>query len=327
MFKTVDELLKNKWTSRAVSEKLTHLKPIQTILFDRYVKDRKGQIGATFTVEIKTGAGVILESITPEAEHLVHDRGDIVEFETKTARYALANPITPEKLNQIESFQGEDKTLSLAEEIGDIQREHKESFDTSIEYQTAGALFNKVMDGKGKVLFELNYNGVIIEFKANKPLRESITEAIRHIKNILGLQKVKISSLAGPTFMDKLNQKCLEEKLFEQNQAKWIDKDGVSSLEVYGLIFEEYVATYKNSDGEDKQFIPNDSCVFLPEDGNIFKLRYSRANDTKAANMKPALYFGAVEELAKGRGWEVRSECRPLVYNSRPAATPKGKFI
>ena len=327
MFKTVNELLKNKWTSKAASEKLTHLKPIQTILFDRYVKDRKGQIGATFTVKIKTGAGVILESVTPEAEHLVHDRGDVVEFETKTARYPLSNPITPEKLNQIESFQGEDKSLSLAEEIGDIQREHKESFDTSIEYQTAGALFNKVMDGKGKVLFELNYQGLIIEFKANKPLRNSISEATRHIKNILGLQKVKISSLAGPTFMDKLNQKCIDEDLFKQNQAKWIDKDGVSSLEVYGLIFEEYVATYKNSDGEDKDFIPADSCVFLPEDGNIFKLRYSRANDTKAANMKPALYFGAVEELAKGRGWEVRSECRPLVYNSRPAATPKGKFI
>ena len=187
MFKTVNELLKNKWTSKAASEKLTHLKPIQTILFDRYVKDRKGQIGATFTVKIKTGAGVILESVTPEAEHLVHDRGDVVEFETKTARYPLSNPITPEKLNQIESFQGEDKSLSLAEEIGDIQREHKESFDTSIEYQTAGALFNKVMDGKGKVLFELNYQGLIIEFKANKPLRNSISEATRHIKNILGV--------------------------------------------------------------------------------------------------------------------------------------------
>ena len=327
MFKTVNELLKNKWTSKAASEKLTHLKPIQTILFDRYVKDRKGQIGATFTVKIKTGAGVILESVTPEAEHLVHDRGDVVEFETKTARYPLSNPIPSENLNQIESLQGEDTSLSLAEEIGDIQREHKESFDTSIEYQTAGALFNKVMDGKGKVLFELNYQGLIIEFKANKPLRNSISEATRHIKNILGLQKVKISSLAGPTFMDKLNQKCIDEDLFKQNQAKWIDKDGVSSLEVYGLIFEEYVATYKNSDGEDKDFIPADSCVFLPEDGNIFKLRYSRANDTKAANMKPTLYFSAIEELPKGRGWEVRSECRPLVYNSRPAATPKGKFI
>ena len=44
MFKTVNELLKNKWTSKAASEKLTHLKPIQTILFDRYVKDRKDSI-------------------------------------------------------------------------------------------------------------------------------------------------------------------------------------------------------------------------------------------------------------------------------------------
>ncbi len=329
MLQTVEQLLKNKWSPNNVTEKLLHQKPIQTVLFDKYVKDRKGQVGANFTVKIKTGAGVILESLSPEAEHLVHDRGDVVEFETKTARYALSNPITPEKLDNIESFKGEDKSLSLAEEIGEVQREHKESFDTSIEYQTAGALFNKVMDGNGKVLFELNYDGVTVDFKSDgsKKLRVSITEATRHIKTTLGLQKVKISSLAGPSFMDKLNQLCLTEDLFKSNQAKWIDKDGSSILEVYGVLFEEYVATYKNSEGEDKDFIPADSCVFLPEDGNIFKLRFSRANDTKATGLKPKLYFGAIEELPKGRGWEVRSECRPLVYNSRPAATPKGKFV
>ena len=328
MLQTLNQLLNNKWTVKNATEKITHLKPIQTVLFDRYVKDRKGQVGANFTVKIKTGAGVVLESITPEAEHLVHDRGDIVEFEAKTARYALANVITPEKLDIIESFEGEDKSLALAEEIGEIQREHKESFDTSIEYQTAGALFNKVMDGSGKILFELNYMGTTIVFKINdtKPLRDSISEVQRHIKNILGLQKVKISALCGPTFMDKINAKALSEDLFKQNQAKWMDKDGVTILEVYGMSFEEYVATYKNADGEDKQFIPDNQAVFLPEDGNIFKLRYSRANDTKAAGQKPSLYFSALEELPKGRGWENRSECRPLVYNSRPAATPKGIF-
>ncbi len=325
---TTDQLLKTKWTTKNTTEKLNHLKPTQTVLFDKYVKNRKGQIGATFTLKIKKGAGVILESISPEAEHLLHDRGDYLDFEAKTARYAVANPITPEKLDAIESFAHDEKPLALAEDIGDIQREHKTSFDTSIEYQTAGALFNKVMDGAGKVLFELNYNGVTVAFKADgsKPLRDSITEAIRHIKKILGLQKVKISALAGPSFMDKINKLCLDEDLFTQKQAKWIDKDGQSTLEVYGLVFEEYIAVYQDANGDDKEFIPTDSCVFLPEDGDIFKLRFSRANDTKAAGKKPTLYFSAVEELQKGRGWEVRSECRPLVYNSNPAATPKGTF-
>lgn len=329
MLQTVNELLTKKWTPQNTTVKLNHQKPIPTVLFDKYVKERKGQVGANFTVKIKIGAGVILESVSPEAEHLIHERGGILEFETRTARYALSNPITPEKLDNIESYSVADKPLALAEELGEIQREHKESFDTSIEYQTAGALFNKVMDGAGKVLFELNYNGVSIEFKSDdsKTIRESQSEAIRHIKNTLGLQKVKISALAGPTFMDKLNTKCLAEDLFTQHQAKWIDKDGVSSLEVYGLVYEEYIATYKDTEGNDKVFIPDSSCVYLPEDGNIFKLQYSRANDTKAAGQRPTLYFGAVEELGKGRGWDVRSECRPLVYNSRPAATPKGTFI
>lgn len=327
MLQTVKELIKNKWSPTNVTEKLLHQKPINTVLFDTYVKDRKGQIGANFTVKIKTGAGVILESISAEAEHLIHDRGDVVEFEAKTARYALANPITPEKLDNIESFQNADKPLALAEEIGEIQREHKESFDTSLEFQTAGALFNKVMDGAGKVLFELNYQGLKVEFKSGKPLKESITEVIRHIKNELGVQKVKVSALAGPDFMDGIFKLAKEEDLFKSNQAKEIDVEGENILVIHGMKFTEYIATYKNSDGEVKEFIPSDEVVFLPEDSNIFKLKYSRANDTKAAGQRPKLYFGAIEELPKGRGWEVRSECRPLVYNSRPAATPKGKFI
>ncbi|MDY0320413.1 MAG: major capsid protein [Arcobacteraceae bacterium] len=327
MLQTVNQLLKNKWSPINVTEKLLHLKPVQTVLFDKYVKDRKGQVGATFEVKIKKGAGVILESISPEAEHLVHDRGDVFVFNASTARYALANPITPEKLDNIASFEGEDQALSLAEEIGDIQREHKESFDTSLEFQTAGALFNKVMDGKGKVLFELNYNGLKVEFKSGTPLKESINEVLRHIKKELGVQTLKVSCLAGPDFMDGIFALAKEEDLFKTNQAKEIDKEGENILVIHGMMFTEYIATYQNADGEDKEFIPSDEAVFLPEDSNIFKLRYSRANDTKAAGQKPKLYFGAVEELPKGRGWEVRSECRPLVYNSRPSATPKGKFI
>lgn len=327
MIQTVNELLKKKWSPSNVTEKLIHQKPVQTVLFDTYVKDRKGQVGANFTVKIKKGAAVILESVTPEAEHLVHDRGDVVEFDTKTARYALANPITPEKLDNIESFKNEEKSLALAEEIGEIQREHKESFDISLEFQTAGALFNKVMDGSGKVLFELNYQGLKVEFKSGKPLKDSITEITRHIKKELGVQKVKVSALAGPDFMDGIFSLAKSEDLFKSNQAKEIDKDGENILIVHGMKFTEYIATYENADGEEKEFIPSDEAVFLPEDSNIFKLKYSRANDTKASGQRPKLYFGAVEELPKGRGWEVRSECRPLVYNSRPAATPKGKFI
>jgi len=182
------------------------------------------------------------------------------------------------------------------------------------------------MDGKGKVLFELSYDGLSVEFKSGKPLKESITEILRHIKKELGVQKLKVSSLAGPDFMDGIFALAKAEDLFKSNQAKEIEKDGENILVIHGMMFTEYIATYQNAEGEEKEFIPSDEAVFLPEDSNIFKLRFSRANDTKAAGQKPKLYFGAVEELPKGRGWEVRSECRPLVYNSRPAATPKGKF-
>lgn len=327
MLQTVDGILKNKWSPSNVSEKLIHTKPIDTVLFDKYVKDRKGQISKSVDVKIYKGAGVILESTSPEAEHLIHDRGNVYEFSATTARFPLSNVLTPEKINELEGLEGKDKEVGVAGEIGEIQREHRESIDTTIEFMTAGALFNKVMDGKGKVLFELDYNGLTVEFKSGKPLKDSVNEITRHIKKELKVQKVKISALAGPDFMDGIFKLAKEQDLFKSNQAKEIEKEGENILVVHGMQFDEYIATYENADGEEKEFIPADQVVFLPENSNIFKLRYSRANDTKAMGKKAQLYFGAIEELPKGRGWDVRSESRPLIYNSRPAATPKGKFI
>ncbi len=327
MLQTVEDLLKNKWTPQNVTEKLIHKKTIDTVLFDKYVKDRKGQISKSVDVKIIKGAGVILESVSPQAEHLIHDRGSVYEFSATTARFPLSNVLTPETINELETLQGKDKELGVASAIGEIQEEHRESIDTTLEFMTAGALFNKVMDGKGTVLFELNYNGLTIEFKSGIPLKNSINEVTRHIKKQLGAQKVKISALAGPDFMDGIFKLAKAEDLFKTNQAKEIDKEGENILVIHGMQFTEYIATYENTDGVEKEFIPSSEVVFLPENSNIFKLRYSRANDTKAMGKKAQLYFGAIEELAKGRGWDIRTESRPLIYNSRPAATPKGKYI
>jgi len=326
-FQTADEILEKKYTPKNTTEKLDHKKTVETPLFDKYVKDRKGQVGANFTAKIKKSAGVILTSISTSDDHLVTDRGEILEYEAKTARYALADPITPETIDEIQSMKNEEKEMGVAEAVGEIQGDHRESIDISIEYQTAGALFNKVMDGDGKILFELNYEGFIVEFKDDKPLKESIEEAKRHIKKKTGQQKIQIEGLCDPDFMDWIFEKAKIEKLFDTKQAKEVVSKEGDYLEVHGVQFTEYVSEYEDMEGNTKEFLQSKECVFIPLNSRVIKCRYSRASDTEAAGSKPKLYFGAVEKLPKGRGWEVRSESRPLVYNSNPAATPKGKVV
>ena len=324
---TASEYLRSRWTTSNVTDKLIHTKVVETPNFDKYVKEKKGQIGESFSIKIYKGPGVVLESVDAKDDHVVYDRGDYYEIQAKTARYALSNTITPDQLDELNQFKGDDLKLSVAEAIGEIQREHKEAFDISLEHQTTGAMFNNVTDGKGKVLFKIDYTGFKAEFKSGKPLKESINEVLRHIKGELGVQEIEVEAKCSPSFMDGIYTLAQEEKLFDTKQAKEDAAKGTNVLEIHGMTFVEYLATCKNQDGEDIDSVPENEAVFVPVNSRIFKLRYTRANDTKAAGQKPKLYFGATEELPKGRGWDVRSECRPLVYNSRPAATPKGKFI
>jgi len=324
---TASDYLRSRWTPSNVTDKLIHTKVVETPNFDKYVKDRKGQIGANFTIKIYKGPGVVLESVDATDEHIVYDRGEYYEIEAKTARYPLSNPITPDQLDELNNYKGDDLRLSVAEAIGEIQREHKEAFDIALEHQTTGAMFNNVTDGKGKVLFKINYTGLTAEFKSGKKLKDSINEVFRHIKKELGVQEVQVEAKCSPAFMDGIYALAKEEKLFDTKQAKEDATNGTNVLEIHGMTFIEYLASCPNQDGEEIDYISEGEAVFIPTNARNFKLRFSRASDTKAAGSKPKLYFGAVEEIAKGRGWDVRSECRPLVYNSRPAATPKGKFI
>ena len=48
------------------------------------------------------------------------------------------------------------KSLSAA--IGKILSKQKSNITNTVEYMAIGAIFGKVMDGKGKVLFELSAN-------------------------------------------------------------------------------------------------------------------------------------------------------------------------
>lgn len=323
---TIDNLIEQKWTIENMSKKLEQTKSSNTYLFNKYAENRKGQISSNFTVKIERGEGVILKSISAEAEPLFNVRDDIYEFDAKTARFALENVISPSSLNDIESLDYTQKPVALASQIGEVLREHKRSIDATLEYLTAGALFNKVIDGNGKILFELENKATSVSFDNDTKLKTSINSMYRAIRNVLGDPTIMVSALCGSDFIDNLNSKCIDEDLFTQGIAKYENIDGKYILNVYGVGFCEYSLTYKDAKGKDVNFIDPNKAIFIPENSDIIQCTYSRANDINAIGKAPTLYFSAIEPLPRGRGYSIRSESRALVYNTFPEAIITATF-
>ncbi|WP_462192123.1 major capsid protein, partial [Campylobacter jejuni] len=70
-------------------------------------------------------------------------------------RFALAKRISASEINSLRSLAlQEAQAKSLSGALGVLVKEMKESFNTTLEYMANGALFGKILDGKGNVLFD-----------------------------------------------------------------------------------------------------------------------------------------------------------------------------
>lgn len=311
-----------KWTVLATMALIAQIKTAPSFVFNKYFNaSRKGVMGSTVEVPIKKGAGIVLESVSPSAEHLYQEEGDAFLLTISLPRFPLETVITAADMNELKSLADEvEQTQALAQKIGEIVGEHKESFMTTLEFMSVGALFGKVVDGKGNTLFEFKSTAADIDFKSNKNLIQSLNEIDDALVAELG-KEVPYSILADRSFISGVAARATTETLFDQGQAKWINEDNKRVLEVHGVKYVPYTGKYKNAKGLDKQFIETNRAIVIPESADVFKLYYGRANHTQALNKAPALFFTAApEELPKGRGYSVVSEMRAIPVCVRPGA-------
>lgn len=311
-----------KWTVVATMKLISQIKTSPSFVFDKYFKGSgKGVMGSTIEVPIKKGAGIVLESVSPSAEHLYHEENDAYILTLSLPRFPLETPITASDMNELKSLADEtEQTQALAQKIGEIVGEHKESFMTTLEFMSVGALFGKVMDGKGNTLFEFTSGAAVIDFKSDKNLITSLNEIDDALVAELG-HEVPYNILADRSYISGVAARATTEALFDQGLAKWINEDGKRVLEVHGVKHIPYTGKYKNAKGQDKQFIATNKAIVIPESADVFKLYYGRANHTEALKKAPALFFTATPEpLPKGRGYSILSEMRAIPICVRPGA-------
>lgn len=316
-----------RWNVQNTSLTLSQMKVTNTPIFDKYFKSKAhGIIGNTTTVKIMKGAGLILQSVAPNAEHLVHERPTLFEIAVKFPRFPLENTIDATSLNNISSLEDKSQPIQLASEIGVIQKEHRLSFDTTIEYMCTGALFGKVIDGTGATLFEFASTRSQVEFKANKKLLTSITEIDDAIVEELGINPGYVIK-CGRGFYNHVMSLAETEGLFDKKLASVINEGETIYLVVHGRRFEAYTVKYQNTQGQLVSYVGDNEMAAIPNSDNFTDFIYSRANHTAAVKSPPALFFGSTEPLPKGAGLVVLSESRPLPICLNPNAVIRGKKV
>lgn len=322
--------LMDQWTAKNTTEAISQIKDAQTFIYQKFFKKSKGHNVNTIEVPIRKGSGVILISISPDADHIVHDRGDRYMLDIKLPRFALSNPILASELNALKQFDSmEERKISLAKIIGEITQEHKSSYLTTIEYMSAGALFGKIMDGEGKLLFELETTRDPVIFEDDPEPSQDPLSPMRDIDEMLadefGADKSYVG-LASREFMDKLWFHCKFFSMDEKNQAMWIEQEGKRCLQVQGTTVYPYSVKYKNAKGEEKPFIPQGEAVFIPQESDAFEVHYGRADHIEAVKNAAKQFFGTTEPLRQGKGFDVLTETKTIPVCVRPTAVIKAKY-
>lgn len=316
-----------RWGVQNTTNTLSLMKVTNTPIFDKYFKNKgRGVLGSTTTIKVMKGSGLILQSVAPDAEHLIHERPTVFELAVKLPRFALENTISASTLNDISSLDDQSQPVQLATEIGLIQKEHRLSFDTTLEYMSTGALFGKVMDGTGKTLFEFASTRPQVEFKSGKALLTSITEIDDAMVEELGMNpgyEIK----CGRGFYNHVLALATAEDLFIKKLAEVTTEGDERILVVHGAKFKAYVVKYQNTHGQLVTFVGDNEMAAIPNSDNFTDFIYGRADHTEATKSTPTLFFGATDPLGKGRGVAVLSETKPLPVCVNPNAVIRGKKV
>ncbi|MDC7249278.1 MAG: major capsid protein [Sphaerochaetaceae bacterium] len=322
---TILEIMK-LWTLTTMLKAINSIKLVSMYTYNKYFEGKEEPVyGNLAKLKIKKGAGLVLESIAPGADRLVDDLDDIYEITIEVPRFGKDAELLAHEINQFETLEGKNKAAAVSTWFKNKMKEHVADYSTTIEFMAAGALFGKVVDGKGKVLFEFKTTDEPVEFK-DKDIDTVLEEIDDKLVEQLGME-VPYEVLCSSVFMKRLRAKAKAENLFEAKTAKDVDEDGKRVLLVHGKKFIPYRNSYKNTQGDTKKFIEDGKAVVIPNSEEVYKVVVARADHTEAIKTVPTKFFAsAPEKLPKGKGWGFSTESKVLPYCVKPEALIKLNF-
>lgn len=314
------------WTLITTLTAINQLKVTGTYIFDKHFKNKgKGVLGRTAKLKIKKGAGIVLASIAPGADRLLDDLGDVYELTIELPRFGKSGQILAHEINEYESLEGKEKAEAVSLKIKEIMTEHKNDYMTTYEHMATGALFGKVVDGAGKVLFEFQTTAEPIEFKG-KDIIDAYEEIDNALVDELG-KEVPYDIYASSEFIASVAKNAKAAELFKTGEAKWLDEQSKRVLVVHGKKYIPFRGSWTDENGNTKRHIASREAVVVPLSEDVFQFIYGRADHTDALKAAPKMFFAAApEKMDKGKGWSIETETKGIPYCVRPGALIKLKY-
>jgi len=309
------------WTIIKTMTAINQIKTAGTYVFDKYFKaNAEPVLGNTATLKIFKNAGIVLKTILPGADRLVRDLDNVYEITLVLPRFGLTETILPHEVIQYETLDPDAKVEAVSQKITKIYEDHKNDYMTTIEFMATGALFGKVVDGAGKVLFEFRTTAEPIDFKG-ADLDVSLNKIDGALVDELGTE-VPYDILCSATFFDRTVATAKAAGEFKENgNAKYIEENGKRVLVLLGKKFIPFRATWIDENGNKKPFITEGEAVVIPQSEKVYKVVYGRADHTQAVKVAPKMFFAAApEELPRGKGWAIETEVKAIPYCTRPGA-------
>lgn len=310
-----------KFQNIKMTKIIEQIKATPTPILDKFYKSAEGSVGSTIEVPIKKSDAFILKAISKEADSSLIESKDVYILQLKIPRFALRDMIFASDLNELKSYENSTDMLeALSKKIANIIKSHKSSYLATQEFMAVGAMFGKVIDGSGTVLFEYKKQ-TEVQFSDSKDLQSSIAEIQDSLVKALGYLP-DFEVYVSREFHNALYAKADKEGLFDnQGRAKVREK---GALEVHGVSFIPYVAQYKNEKGKATNFLSAKEGMAIPQTEGVFKLFYARANHVEALSKAPQRFFAASpEELGGGKGYAILSESNVLPVCLNPESLVK----
>lgn len=311
------EQLLELFSSDKITQTINQVKVSPRFVSDTFFKQRIPSLESTARVEIIKGAGIVLNSVSENGEHSLEETKNAYILSIPLPRFALVKRISASEINSLRSLAlQEAQVKSLSGAIGVLVKDMKDSFNTTLEYMANGALFGKILDGSGNMLFDFgSADKSVIEVSENKTLASVCDDIEAKIIDEFGTN-TDYEVLCGNELFTRISDLALSEDLYKNHLASRDEKD--KSLILYGTKYRRYSAKYKNSKGKNVEFLAAKEGIVVPRD-NSNRIYYTRANHTEALGKAPSLMFVSKPEiLQRGQGIELVGEMRAMPVCTRP---------
>lgn len=295
----------------------------------------RGVTTTSVAVEIKNGVLNLLPQTVRGGPASQGTQGKRKMKSFEIPQFAHEDYITAGEVQGIRSFGSTTDTMSVMDVVNDKMATMRSKHDITLEWLRCGALRGTVMDDTGAVILDLFSEFGVAQKEVDFVLGTDATdveakcrEVSRHMEvNLLGDTMTSTYALCSSQFMDKLfaHPRVREAYQFQQGTTL-LRNDLRKRFEYQGIVFEEYIGSATDKDGNVRKFIPDGDARFFPLGTfQSFRNYYAPADFMETVNTMGQRTYAKMAMDTEFQRWvKVHTQSNPLPICLRPALLVRG---